>query len=146
MMNVVILMGRLSSDIELAQTKNGVSVAKFSIAVKRNYGKGGERETDFFSCVAWRNTGEFIQKWFSKGKPIAILGQLQSRKYTDKNGQNRTVVEIVVEDAFFAGNADKSEPESETFQTPPAKKQSKSSSQIDMDMLEEFDDGEDLPF
>lgn len=146
MMNVVILMGRLASDIDLLQTKNGVSVAKFGIAVQRNYGKGGERETDFFNCVAWRNTGEFIQKWFSKGKPIAIRGQLQSRKYTDKNGQNRTVVEIVVEDAFFAGNADKSEPESETFPVPPAAKKSQPSSQIDIDMFEEVDDGEDLPF
>lgn len=144
-MNVVILMGRLTSDPELSQTPSGISVAKFSVAVERNYGKDGKKETDFINCIAWRTTGEFIHKWFSKGKPIAIHGQLQSRKYTDKNGQNRTAYEVIVSEAFFAGNVDKSEKSPDNFQIPRANQPSKVQS-VAMDQFEdEYDDG-DLPF
>lgn len=145
MMNVVIMMGRLTSDPELAQTTSGVSVAKFSLAVERRFGKDGKKETDFFNCVAWRNTGEFIHKWFSKGKQIAIRGYLQSRKYTDKNGQNRTAIEIIVDEAFFAGDAAKDKSESSTFQTPTINQPAKLPS-INIDSFEEVDDDGDLPF
>lgn len=144
-MNVVILMGRLTSDPELAQTSTGVSVAKFSLAVERNYGKNGKKETDFINCVAWRNTGEFIHKWFSKGKPIAVRGQIQTRKYTDKNGQNRTAFEIIVDEAFFAGNSDNDKTKSGNFQIPPTTNSDKSSS-VDIDSFEEVYDDGDLPF
>lgn len=102
MYNRAILVGRLTSDPELKQTPGGVSVTSFSIAVDRPYTpKGGERQTDFISIVAWRQTADFVARYFSKGKPILIEGSLQSRSYTDKNGQNRHVWEVVADNARF---------------------------------------------
>lgn len=108
-MNVVCLLGRLTATPELKTTQSGVSVTSFSVAVDRTYQpKGAERQTDFINCVAWRNTADFICRYFQKGQRIALQGSLQSRSYTDKNGNNRTVFEVVVDNAFFAeskGNA-----------------------------------------
>ncbi len=102
-MNVVCLLGRLTATPEQKTTQNGVSVTSFSVAVDRTYQpKGAERQTDFINCVAWRNTAEFICRYFQKGQRIALQGSLQSRSYTDKNGNNRTVFEVVVDNAFFA--------------------------------------------
>ncbi len=103
MLNRVILMGRLVADPELRQTPNGISVATFRIAVDRTYqAKGAERQADFISCVAWRQTGEFISRYFSKGRMIALEGSLQSRNYEDKTGAKRTAYEVVVDQAYFA--------------------------------------------
>lgn len=104
MLNRVILMGRLVADPELRQTPNGVSVAAFRIAVDRNYQakNATEKQTDFISCVAWRQTGEFISRYFNKGRMIALEGSLQSRSYEDKQGQKRTVYEVIVDQAYFA--------------------------------------------
>lgn len=103
MLNRVILMGRLVADPELRQTPNGISVATFRIAVDRNYqAKGAERQADFISCVAWRQTGEFISRYFQKGRMIALEGSLQTRNYEDKSGNKRTAYEVVVDQAFFA--------------------------------------------
>lgn len=104
MINRVVLMGRLVGDPELKTTQSGVSVTSFRIAVDRSYVKAGaERETDFFDIVAWRGTAEFVCRNFAKGSLIAVDGQLQSRQYTTKDGQNRTVIEVVIENASFTG-------------------------------------------
>lgn len=101
-MNKAILMGRLTRDVELQQTSNQVSVSKFSIAVDRKYkNQAGEKQTDFFNCVAWRNTAEFISKYFHKGSKILVTGEIQNRSYDDKDGAKRYVTEIIVEDGEF---------------------------------------------
>lgn len=104
-MNKVILMGRLTADPELKTTPNGISVTSFSLAVDRNYVKqGGERKTDFINVVAWRQRAEFICKYFTKGQLIALDGSIETRQYVDKNGNNRTAFEVVVENAYFTGD------------------------------------------
>lgn len=103
MLNVVVLTGRLTADPELRHTPNDVAVTSFSIAVNRRFARPGEeRQTDFIDIVAWRNTAEFICKYFQKGQLIAIEGSIQTRTYQDKNGNNRKAFEIIVRDAQFA--------------------------------------------
>ena len=102
MLNRVSIMGRLTRDPELRRTGNGTAVTSFRIAVERDIApKGQEKETDFFDCVAWRQTGEFIAKHFTTGRMIAIDGKLQTRSWNDKDGNKRTTVEIVVDNAYF---------------------------------------------
>ena len=101
MFNIVILSGRLTADPELKKTPNGTSVTTFSIAVSRRYRSGEETQADFINLVAWRQTAEFITKYFKKGSMIDIEGAIQTRKYTDKNGNNRTAFEVVVNNAQF---------------------------------------------
>lgn len=102
--NSCVLLGRITHDLELKQTPNGVSVLSFSVAVERNFAKQGEeRQADFIDCVAWRQTAEFISKFFGKGRMIAIEGEIQTRTYQDKDGNNRKVTEIVVSQASFTG-------------------------------------------
>ena len=104
MLNRVILMGRITHDLELRQTPNGVSVLSFSVAVDRSFAKQGEeRQTDFIDCVAWRQQAEFISRYFGKGRMIALEGELQTRTYTDKNGNNRKACEVVVDRVSFTG-------------------------------------------
>ena len=103
MLNRVILMGRLTADPELKSTPNGVAVTSFTLAVERNFsGKGEEKQTDFINCVAWRQIAEFISKYFSKGRMMAVEGSLQVRNYTDKNDNKRQAVEVIVDQAYFA--------------------------------------------
>lgn len=101
MLNVVVLQGRLTADPELKQTPNGVYVTAFDIAVERRYKSGEERQTDFFKIVAWRGTAEVIHNYFRKGSLIGIEGTLQSRKYQDKNGNNRIVIEVLASNVHF---------------------------------------------
>lgn len=104
MYNKVILMGRITKDIEIKTTPSGNAVTSFSIAVDRRVkSKDGEKVTDFIDCVAWRQTADFIARFFGKGKAILIEGELQTRTYTDKNGNNRNVVEVIVDRASFTG-------------------------------------------
>ncbi len=104
MLNRVILMGRLVSDPELKTTGTGISVTSFRIAVDRSYVKSGEeRKADFFDIVCWRNTAEFVCRYFGKGSLIAVEGQLQSRTYQAKDGTNRYVVEVVADNVSFTG-------------------------------------------
>jgi single-strand DNA-binding protein len=112
MINRVILMGRLVADPELKTTNTGISVTSFRIAVDRNYVKAGEqRQADFFDIVAWRSSAEFVCRNFSKGSLIAVDGQLQSRQYQTKDGQNRTAIEVVSDNISFTGERrDSSEP------------------------------------
>lgn len=103
-MNRVIMMGRIASDIEQRTTQQGTSLCSFRLAVERNYQKKGEeRVSDFFNVVAWRASGDFISKYFSKGKMIMIEGEMITRQYTDKNGNLATWYEILVENVFFTG-------------------------------------------
>ncbi len=104
MLNRVILMGRISQDLDLRQTPNGVSVLTFNIAVDRGYSKQGEeRQADFITCVAWRQQAEFISRYFSKGRMIAIEGNLRTRNYEDKNGTRHYVTEVYVDNVSFTG-------------------------------------------
>ena len=104
MINRVVLMGRLTADPELRQTPNGISVASFSVAINRNYSsKSGERQTDFINIVAWRQTADFVCRYFQKGSMIALDGSIQTRNYTDKNGNKRTAFEVVAENVSFCG-------------------------------------------
>lgn len=104
MLNRVILMGRITQELELKQTPSGTSVLSFSIAVDRNYSKQGEeRQTDFINCVAWRQQAEFISKYFGKGRMIAIEGNLRTRTYDDKNGVKHYVTEVYVDSVSFTG-------------------------------------------
>lgn len=104
MLNRVILMGRITQELELKQTPSGVSVLTFSVAVERSFAKQGEeRQTDFISCVAWRQQAEFISKYFSKGRMIALEGNLRTRSYDDKNGVKHNVVEVFVDSVSFTG-------------------------------------------
>lgn len=100
-MNIAILTGRLTADPELKTTPNGVSVCSFSVAVDRKYKQGEEKQADFINIVAWRGTAEFVSKYFSKGSAIGIEGSIQTRNYTDKNGNNRTAFEIVANNVHF---------------------------------------------
>lgn len=101
-LNKVILAGRLTAAPELKQTPNGVSVLPFSLAVDRSYAKQGEeKQTDFLDCVAWRQTAEFISRYFTKGDPICIVGSLQKRSYQAKDGSTRYVTEVMVNEANF---------------------------------------------
>ena len=103
MLNHITIMGRLTSDPELRRTGTGVGVASFRVAVDRDYAPkdGGERKPDFIDCVAWRQTGEFVSKYFTKGRMIVVEGRLEMRDWTDKDGNKRTSAEINVDNAYF---------------------------------------------
>ena len=103
MLNHIVIMGRLTRDPELRRTGNGIAVASFRVAVDRDYvpKDGGERKADFIDCVAWRQTGEFISKYFTKGRMIVAEGRLEMRDWTDKDGNKRTSAEINVANAYF---------------------------------------------
>lgn len=103
MLNVAILMGRLCSDPELRHTSNDVSVSSFTLAIDRSYVKSGtERQADFIDIVAWRSTADFVCKYFRKGQLVAVQGSIQTRSYTDKDGNKRKAFEIVADQVHFA--------------------------------------------
>lgn len=106
MLNHITIQGRLTKDVELRLTPNGVSVATFCLAVDRDYDR---QQTDFVNVVAWRQTAEFVDKYFSKGQMMVADGRLQIRDWTDKHGDRRTVAEVVAEHVYFCGDTRKSE-------------------------------------
>ena len=110
-LNHITVMGRITRDIELRRTGSGIPVASFTVAVDRDFsGKdGGEKETDFIDCVAWRNTAEFVSKYFAKGRMIVVSGRLQIRNWTDKDGNKRRSAEVVAENCYFAESKKDSE-------------------------------------
>lgn len=110
-LNHVVIMGRIGSDLNLTQTQSGISVLSFRVAVDRDFKdkQTGERETDWINCVAWRGKAEFIANHFSKGRMIALAGRLQTRDYTDQDGNKRYVTEILVSDVYFADSKRDSE-------------------------------------
>lgn len=143
MLNRVILMGRLTKDPELKQTPNNISVATFSLAVDRNYQSDKDnKQTDFINIVAWRHTAEFVGKYFTKGQLVAVEGSIQTRSYQDKDGNNRTVFEVVADQVYFTEKKQNGENKSQSESS------AKDSFQVgDLGDFEEFDsdDGE-LPF
>lgn len=129
-MNNICITGRLTSEPEIKKTTSGVSVCSVSVAVDRDYKVNGEKATDFIPCIFWRGTAEFVGKYFRKGDMIAVVGSLESRKYKDKDGNNRTVWEVKADKANFCGGK-------------------KEASQENTHTVEDVSDeisGEDLPF
>lgn len=104
MLNHIVIMGRMVRDPELRRTNSGVAVTSFTLAVERDFGKNeaGEKDTDFIDCVAWRNTGEFVAKYFTKGRMAVAEGRLQVRPWQDKDGNKRRTFEIVTNSVYFA--------------------------------------------
>ena len=103
MLNHIVIMGRLTHDPELRRTGSGVAVASFTLAVDRDYSSkdGDEKETDFIDCVAWRQTGEFVSKYFTKGRMAVVSGRLQIRSWNDKEGNKRRTAEVVADNVYF---------------------------------------------
>ena len=131
-LNKVILGGRISQDLELKQTQSGITTLSFSIAVNR---RGKDAETDFINVKAWRQTAEFIGKYFRKGSSICIVGSIQTRSWEDQNGQKRYVTEVNADEAYFVdGKSDGQASDQPAFQTPVVPK------------FEEISVDEDLPF
>lgn len=138
--NKVILGGRLTADIELKATPNGVAVAQFTIATNR---RGKDAQTDFINCVAWRQTAEFISKYFSKGSSICVVGELQQRSWEDKNGGKRYATEVIVSEALFVdskSDAQGAETASPNNYIPDAYKQPQTAN------FAAVSDDDDLPF
>ncbi|MEG0804358.1 MAG: single-stranded DNA-binding protein [Pygmaiobacter sp.] len=157
MLNVVALLGRLVADPELRRTPNGVSVTTFTIAVDRSFVKAGaERQTDFIDIVAWRNTAEFVCKYFQKGSMMAVQGSIQTRSYEDKEGKKRKAFEIMADNVFFGGSKNSQSAPSGSYAaaspssvpdytTAPAPAMP-AFSQGSADDFAVVDDNEDLPF
>ena len=158
MLNHITIMGRLVRDPELRRTGSGVAVASFSVAVDRDFGSrdGGERETDFIDIVAWRNTAEFVSKYFAKGRMAVVSGRLQIRNWNDKDGNKRRSAEVVADNVYFgdskrdgAGGFDQSYSQPASFNQQPAYGYDQSpvpgpAPASDFAMLE--DDDSELPF
>lgn len=115
MLNHITIMGRLTKDPELRRTNTGVSVASFTVAVDRDFGKdeNGDKITDFIDCVAWRQTGEFVSKYFSKGRMAVVSGSLETRSWTDKDGNKRKTTEIKADNVYF-GDSKKEQTEQQS--------------------------------
>lgn len=145
MLNQIVLMGRLTRDPELRHTQSGLSVTSFTIAVDRDFGQNGEeKQTDFIDIVAWRNTAEFVSKYFTKGRMAVVNGRLQIRDWTDKDGNKRRNAEVLADRVYFGDSKREDAPRSDAPRTaypatapvpitPPA-------------FSEYEDDGSDLPF
>ena len=145
MINNVVLMGRLVATPELRNTQTGIAVTSFSIAVERSFARAGEqRQADFIDCVAWRNTAEFITKYFQKGSMIAVTGSIQTRTYDDKNGSKRKATEIIVDQASFCGS--KAETGTGSYSAPVAQAPAPSFSTGSDGDFEEIAGDDDLPF
>ena len=148
MLNHIVLMGRLTRDPELRRTGSGVAVASFSLAVDRDFGKNeaGEKETDFIDVVAWRNTAEFVSRYFTKGRMAVVSGRLQIRDWTDREGGKRRSAEVVADNVYFGD----SKPSGQGGGQAPAAKSGYSGGydapEIKTDFAEVDDDDGELPF
>lgn len=131
--NKVILVGNLVADPELRKTQSGTSVCSFKIAVNRRFQKDGQTETDFIEIVTWKGTAEFVSKYFRKGKPILVCGQLQNRSWTDKDGQKRYTTEVVADEATFVENKSNDAPPAFSYAG-------------DQSGFEDLPESEELPF
>ena len=150
MLNHITIMGRLTRDPELRRTGSGVAVTSFTLAVDRDFSPrdGGERETDFIDCVAWRQTGEFVSKYFAKGRMAVVSGRLQIRSWNDKDGNKRRTAEVVADNVYFGEGKRDSEGGSFAaapgYSAPAGGYQAPSAPASDFAMLE--DDDAQLPF
>lgn len=151
MLNRAILMGRLTANPELRQTPNGVSVATFSLAVERNYAAAGQqKQADFINIVCWRQTADFVSKYFVKGQLVAVEGSIQTRNYEDKNGNKRTAFEVVADQTYFAESKRDRQENSNSFPIPRDIEEPKKGTSFSIGDIGEYeeidtDDG-DLPF
>ena len=157
MLNHIVLMGRLVKDPELRYTQSQVPVASFTVAVDRDFGgrDGGERQTDFIDCVAWRQTGEFVSKYFQKGRMIVVSGRLQSRKWQDREGNNRTSWEVSADNVYFGDSKRDSDnsysqnsygSQSNNYGGYDSAKQNTPAPQVNPSPYEELEDDGELPF
>lgn len=154
MLNKAILMGRLTANPELKQTPNGISVATFSLAVNRNFqSKDGTRQADFINIVAWRQTADFVSKYFAKGQQVVVEGSIQTRNYEDKQGNKRTAFEVVADQVYFAEGKNQNTSEnrpSNNFPVPPQSfNEPPKSGEFSIGSFgdfEELDNDDDLPF
>ena len=146
MLNHIVIMGRLTRDPELRRTGSGVAVTSFTVAVDRDFGKNenGERETDFIDCVAWRQTGEFVSKYFTKGRMAVVSGRLQIRSWTDKDGNKRRTAEVVADNVYFGDS--KRDGDSTAPMAAPAEFASYAPSAPASDFAMLVDDDAQLPF
>lgn len=121
MLNRIVIMGRLARDPELRHTQNGTAVASFRLAVDRDFRnkETGERDTDWIDVVAWRNTAEFVSKYFTKGRLVVVEGRLQMRDWTDRDGNKRTTAEVVADNAYFGESRRDTDPGG-AYSRPPA--------------------------
>lgn len=148
MYNRSILIGRLTAEPELKQTQSGIAVMNFQIAVNRRFANGSDRKADFITIIAWRNSAEFVSKYFHKGDAVGIEGSIQTRNYEDKSGNKRTAVEVVADQVFFVGgkgsgggNFGGGAPMPDESEAPVSYNNGGNN-----DFTEVDDDGEDLPF
>jgi single-strand DNA-binding protein len=144
MLNHIVIMGRLTRDPDLRYTQSQLPVVSFTLAVDRDFsGKdGGEKQTDFIDCVAWRSTAEFVSKYFAKGSMAAVSGRLQLRDWTDREGSKRRSAEVIVDNIYFGGNKKDNSAASQN-----APQQSHSAPAYEQSRFVEMDDGdEELPF
>ncbi len=148
MINMVALMGRMTYEPELKSTPNGLSVLRFQVACDRNYQRSGQdRQADFIDCIAWRQTAEFISRYFHKGSMIAVEGSIQTSNYTDKDGNKRKQIEVLANNVSFCGG--KSKNGSQVTQGAQNEQYAQSGMNIDYDNAdfeEIVDDDDDLPF
>ena len=145
MINSVVIMGRLTFDPELRTTPNGISVVRFQVACDRNFSRSGEdKKTDFIDVTAWRQTAEFVSRYFRKGSMIAVEGSIQTDSFTDKDGNKRKTVQVVANNVSFCG----SKAESGTTSNPVFSQPAPSYASADNSDFEEIsdDDEDDLPF
>ena len=159
-MNRVILMGRLTADPELRQTPQGTAVTRFTIAVDRRFRKEGGQQADFITCVAWRQTAEFICRFFQKGRMIAVEGQLQSRSWDSQDGKRQYATEVIIDNAYFTGSRNEnsngtnqstgayqtnfSAPEAPTYSAPQS--QTDDMGFVDLSFANDIGSEDDLPF
>lgn len=116
MLNYIVLMGRMTKDPELRRTNSGTAVTSFVLAVDRDFkGQNGQRETDFIEVVAWKNTAEFVSKYFSKGRMAVVEGRLQIRDWTDKEGIKRRTAEVIADSVYFGDSKSETKAQSDNF-------------------------------
>ena len=137
--NKAILGGRLTSDPEVKTTQSGTPVCSFSIAVNRRGAKDGQQQSDFITCVAWKERAELIGKYFRKGSSICIVGELQTRKWQDNNGNNRSATEVIVNEVCFVDSKSDNQSASKTYMPDVYKNEPKPS-------FTDMDDDSDIPF
>ena len=148
MLNHIVIMGRLTRDPELRSTPSNVSVASFTVAVDRDFGnkETGEKQTDFIRCVAWRSTGEFVNRYFSKGSMIVVSGRLQISEYTDRDGNKRSSAEIVADNVYFGDSKRRDDGAPRTESRPAFSDSYESVSPSASAFTELSDDDGELPF
>ena len=145
MFNLVVLSGRLTADPEIKYTQSNVPVCSFKIAVERRFKQGEERQADFVNIVAWRQTAEFVSKYFSKGSMIGVEGSIQTRRYQDKDGNNRTAFEVVANNVQFV-ESKKSEGATEGNSSSTTENDPLAQLQSDLERFAPVDDDGDCPF